>query len=207
MSDHTAPTSGHEAPSTAATSPISVEQAAAVLGVSVTTVKRRIRDGSLRAEEADRPQGTVWLVYLDPAVTPASDADQAAATSGHTAPTVPATVPTTPAADAMVALIQATIGTILGPLVGELAASRQTIERQAGQLVSQAETIGRLSAALESSEARHAALLASGTTEAPGRPRSRPHVLSRPPGRIRPHRTRARGGGAGCSRYTGRGTQ
>ena len=44
----------------------------------------------------------------------------------------------------MVSLIQTTIATVLGPLVAELAASRQQTERQAEQLVSQAETIGML---------------------------------------------------------------
>ena len=34
----------------------------------------------------------------------------------------------------MVSLIQTTIGTVLGPLVGQLDAQRQTIERQAGEL-------------------------------------------------------------------------
>ena len=38
------------------------------------------------------------------------------------------------------------IRSVVAPLVGELAASRQTIERLAGQLVAQAETIGRLAA-------------------------------------------------------------
>ena len=46
----------------------------------------------------------------------------------------------------MMSLIQTTIGTVLGPLVGELAAARQTNERQAAQLVEQAETIGELRA-------------------------------------------------------------
>jgi len=45
----------------------------------------------------------------------------------------------------MTVLVQATIATVLGPLVAELAASRQTNERQAEQLVSQAGTIGRQS--------------------------------------------------------------
>lgn len=51
-----------------------------------------------------------------------------------------------PAAEAMVSLIQTTIGAVLGPLVAEQAALRQIVERQADQLVSQAGTIGRLEA-------------------------------------------------------------
>jgi hypothetical protein len=161
MSDHTEATSGQGAPTAAATTPVTVEQAAAILGVSITTVKRRIRAGSLRAEEARRPQGTVWLVYLPSEAT-------GAATSGQGAASVVATAPTsTPAADAMVSLIQTTIGTVLGPLVAELAASRQTNERQAGQIARQSETIGELRAenrALLASTAPH---IAETTTEPP----------------------------------------
>ena len=99
MSGHLEVTSGHDAPSAAAPAPVTLEQAAAILGVSVTMVKRRIRAGVLRAAAARSPHGTVWLVSLPPAAT-------------------------TPAADAMVPLIQTTIRTVLGPLVAELAASR-----------------------------------------------------------------------------------
>jgi hypothetical protein len=52
-------------------------------------------------------------------------------------------------ADALASLIRATLTPIIGPLVAELAASRQTIERQADQLVSQAETIGTLRAEVD----------------------------------------------------------
>ena len=76
MNDDSAATSGHEAPNAAATTAVTVEQAAANLGVSITTVKRRIRSGTLRAEQAQRPQGTVWLVYLDAAATPAAISGQ-----------------------------------------------------------------------------------------------------------------------------------
>jgi excisionase family DNA binding protein len=141
MTDQLAATSGQEPPNAAATAPITVEQAAAVLGVSVTTVKRRIRTGALRGEQAQRPQGTVWLVYLDPAATPAVEERPPAASVAATAAATP-----TAQAEAMVSLIQTTIGTVLGPLVAELAASRQTVERQADQLVAQAGTIGRLEA-------------------------------------------------------------
>ncbi len=121
MSDQPAATSGHDAPTAAATTAVTVEQAATILGVSVTTVKRRIRAGSLRAESVSRPQGTVWLVYLPTAATSAAEERPPAATVAATAPT------TTPAAEAMVSLIQTTIGTVLGPLVGQLDAQRQTI--------------------------------------------------------------------------------
>ena len=63
--------------------------------------------------------------------------------------------------EAMVSLIQTTIGTVLGPLVAELAASRQTIERHA-------ETIGDLRAenrALRAAQTQQASNLTVETSE------------------------------------------
>jgi hypothetical protein len=80
----------------------------------------------------------------------------------------------------MVSLIQATIGPVLGPLVAELAASRQVNERQAEQLAGYAAMIaelredrGRLTAELEALKASRSPVAASET--APGvRPSLRP---------------------------------
>ena len=66
----------------------------------------------------------------------------------------------------MVSLIQTTVGTVLGPLVGQLDAQRQTIERQAEQLASQAETIGELRAQLAAGRSE-SPLVASGATAPP----------------------------------------
>jgi hypothetical protein len=55
----------------------------------------------------------------------------------------------TPANDALAAIVQAALTPIVAPLIAEIAASRQTNERQAIQLVEQAETIGRLRTELE----------------------------------------------------------
>jgi len=149
MSDQPATTSGHEAPSVAATTAVTVDQAAAMLGVSVTTVKRRIRSGALRAEQVHRPQGTVWLVYLDPAAKERSPAASVAAT----APTTP-----TAQAEAMVALIQTTIATVLGPLVAEQTALRQTVERQTDVLRTLERENGMQAAELERAAAAVVAL-------------------------------------------------
>jgi hypothetical protein len=46
----------------------------------------------------------------------------------------------------MVSLIQATIGTVLGPLVGQLDAQRLTIERMAGELREVEREVGALRA-------------------------------------------------------------
>jgi hypothetical protein len=45
----------------------------------------------------------------------------------------------------MVSLIQTTIGTVLGPLVGQVDAQRQTIERQADRIAELERENGRLS--------------------------------------------------------------
>src|SRR5580765_571550 len=72
-----------------ATAPVTVEQAAAVLGVSVSTVHRRIRSGVLKAEQAARPQGKVWLVHLPPDVVVATGQPSPPIASEATAPTAP----------------------------------------------------------------------------------------------------------------------
>jgi len=64
-------------------------------------------------------------------------------------------------AEVMVSLIQTTIATVLGPLVAEQAALRQTVERQADQLVSQAETLGRVTAERDAARAEVEAVKAA----------------------------------------------
>jgi len=53
----------------------SLQDAAAVLGVSVNTLRKRIRAGQVRAERIERPQGYVWQVYLDGLQPPDQRAD------------------------------------------------------------------------------------------------------------------------------------
>ena len=172
MSDQSGATSDHDAPTAAATAPVTVEQAAAILGVSVTTVRRRIRSGALRAEEARRPQGPVWLVYLPPDAAAATGSDREVSTAAATAPT------TTPAADAMVSLIQTTIATVLGPLVGQLDAQRQTIERQADRVAELEREVGRLTERL-------ALTAPESTLEASTAPQSPEPATGPPPARWR----------------------
>lgn len=167
-SDQSAATSGQDAPNAVATAPITVEQAAAVLGVSVTTVKRRIRAGSLRGEQAQRPQGMVWLVYLDPAATPSAEERPPAASVAATAPTT-----LTAQADAMVSLIQTTIATVLGPLVGQIDAQRQTIERQADRIAELERENGMLSERLTAPAPAHSPV-ASNLRPEPVTPPSEP---------------------------------
>lgn len=150
-----------------------VAEAAEILGVSTQTVRRMIRRGQLQGERVHRPQGSTYVVSL-PVDAPAGDTDATA--TQQPPPNVSRSNATGPAqAEAMVSLIQTTIATVLGPLVGQIDAQRQTIERQADQLVCQAGTIGRLeaeNAALMASQAKHGAILTPDpgplSVEAPG---------------------------------------
>jgi excisionase family DNA binding protein len=126
------------------TTPVTIEQAAAILGVSASTIRRRIRAGTLRVEETRRPQGVVWLVHLPPGAAPVAEPATVATDPVTTTVTAP-----TPAADAMVALIQATLAPVLAPIVAELAATRQAGEAKDATIRNQAETIGRQGAELE----------------------------------------------------------
>ena len=142
---------------------VTVAEAAAILGVNVVTVRRMIKRGQLEAERVHRPQGSAYLVTL-----PGDGAGDATST-GQPAQDVSRTQGTsTPPAEAMVSLIQTTIGTILGPLVGELDRHRQTIERQAETIAELREDRGRQSAELERARAEIDALTssaASGTAQ------------------------------------------
>ena len=128
-------TSHHGAGAAVATAPVTVEQAAAILGVSASTIRRRIRDGSLRAQPAHRPQGIVWLVHLP-----------AAATVGTTQPPPPAgavaTTPTAAAGDQMIAYTRS----LLEPLVTAL-------ERSQGRVAELERENGRLAAELRALQA------------------------------------------------------
>lgn len=126
-----------------------LQEAAALLGIGVNTLRRRIAAGQVRAEQIQRPQGYAWRVYLDvePASTqhPPQESEQEA----------PRTLPQPPApAEAMATLIQATLTPIVAPLVAELAASRQANERQAAHIEDLARENGRLTAELEAARAR-----------------------------------------------------
>jgi Helix-turn-helix domain len=131
----------------AATTPVTIEQAAALLGLSTSTVRRRIRAGLLRVEEVRRPQGVMRLVYLpddvDPAVTQVSEVTGVAATA-----------PVTGSHEAMIAYTQA----LLDPLVAALERSQATVKEQA-------ETIGELRATLSTLTAPESPLAASGAAQ------------------------------------------
>ena len=141
MQDATA--GSHDAP----TAGYSLQEAAASLGIGINTLRRRIAAGLVRAEQVERPQGYVWRVYLDgrhPPMQPTSDPTDRERLGSLPRPPAPLAQ-----AEALAALIQATLTPIIAPLVAEQAALRQTVERQATQLVGQAERLGRQGAELE----------------------------------------------------------
>jgi hypothetical protein len=158
MTVHAATVSDHDAPTTVATAPVSVERAASILGVSVTTVRRRIRAGAIRAEEARRPQGPVWLVYLPADLTSPTANDQAGAISDHPPVTTAATAPTT-AGDAMIAYTQ----TLLAPLVAAL-------ERAQARVAELERENGRQAAELNTLRAQNDALVAPTVVQPPDPP-------------------------------------
>jgi excisionase family DNA binding protein len=126
-------TTHQDAGAAAATAPVTVEQAATILGVSATTVRRRIHAGTLRAEEVSRPQGVVWLVHLPADATPGTTKPPPAASTV-------ATTATAAAGDQMIAYTR----TLLEPLVGALERSQARVgelERENGRLAAELEAL------------------------------------------------------------------
>lgn len=135
---------------------VTVSEAAGILGVSTQTVRRMIRRGQLEGERVHRAQGSAYVVRI---AVPNTAGDSDATVIQQPAPNVSrANATDRPAsAEAMVSLIQATIGTVLGPLVGQIDAQRQTIERQAERIEALAREVGELRAENRALESRTAA--------------------------------------------------
>ena len=115
---------------------VPVAVAARILGLSATTVRRRIDAGELEAERVVRPQGTAFLVRVSR--DEPSRADETPA-SPQDAPGARQDAPS--GAD--------TLTTVVLPLVGQIDALRQTVERQAEQIAGLREERGRLHAELD----------------------------------------------------------
>jgi excisionase family DNA binding protein len=139
---------------------VTVAEAAHRLGVSVATVRRRIRAGELVAERLIRPQGSAFVVRLpvdaSASVSDAYDTEQEPRVTARTQASAP---------EAMAALIQATLTPIIAPLVAQLDAHRQTVERQADALRELERENGRLAAELAAAHAQNTLLDAPGSTE------------------------------------------
>ena len=127
---------------------VPVAEAARRLGISTATVKRRIAAGTLEAEQLTRPQGIEYRVRL-PRDVPAPLSDVTPPLAERTASEGE---PSTGTAQDL----SAAIGVAVAPLVERLAIQdamiadqRQTIERQAEQLIQSAEQRGRLGREVE----------------------------------------------------------
>jgi hypothetical protein len=139
MTFQDAPTTRQQAPATHRFVPVS--EAVRMLGLSATTIRRKIDAGELEAERVARPQGTAFLVKVP------GDEPSRAGDALQTPQEAPGTRQDAPGrADSLAA--------VLVPLVAQIDALRQTVERQADQLVSQAETIGQLRAELAAERAK-----------------------------------------------------
>ncbi len=164
--------SAQAAPSRHPATSCTLQEAAAVLGVSLNTLRRKIRSGEVAAERVRRPQGYVWRVEL-PEDQPAGQ--QSAGTLPLEAPgTLQQQAPDLQRAEAMASYSRA----LLEPLVARLAEQEQIIREQA-------EDLGRLRAELEHARegptARHqTATDARGTAEGPDPPSEPPEPPSAP---------------------------
>ena len=61
---------------------VKVPEAARIMGVSVDTIRRRIRSGALKATQKKTSSGHVWLVELPEGYSPSAAPVQAAGTAG-----------------------------------------------------------------------------------------------------------------------------
>jgi hypothetical protein len=159
---------GESAPSQHPAAAFTLHEAAAALGISLNTLRRRIDAGQVRAERVSRPQGHVWRVYLDADHRADQRAEQGATQdAGSTLPQPPGDILR---AEAMATYTRS----LLEPLVSRLAEQERTIREQA-------EELGRLRervAMLDSPNPHQSAIAANLTAQTPDPPAGEP---SEPP--------------------------
>jgi hypothetical protein len=166
---------------------IPVAEAVRILGLSATTIRRKIDAGELEAERIARPQGTAFLVKV-PSDEPADAPTRAENTpsTNHDAPRTPQEAPLTHL-DTPGRTDQLTA--VVVPLVAQIDALRQTVDRQAEQLVSMSETIGRQAERVANLEIENGHLMArivalkapQQRVDAPTAPESLPPIPKPPP--------------------------
>ena len=115
--------------STVGTRWYTIAEAAPLLGVSVDTVRRRVKRGQLESRQVRTQHGPTWEVCLG-------------TLQGEPAPAAEGTEGAAQAAEDRSQAMAVWAATLLAPLAAELGEARQTIERQA-------ETIGRQGAELD----------------------------------------------------------
>jgi hypothetical protein len=122
---------------------VPVKEAAARLGLSESDVRRRIKAGTLPAEQFERPQGTYYRVIFEAPTDTSLPADQLPATRpNQTAPRPDAKTPRQHAAPGI---------DVLATLLARLT---ETVERQAQTIADLREDRGRLQAHAEHVSAR-----------------------------------------------------
>jgi len=166
-----APTKHQDAPGTHRFVPVS--EAVRILGLSATTIRRKIDAGELEAERVVRPQGTAFLVKV-PANEPPRTAEPLQTLQGD--PTTPHHAPLTnhdapPGAEYLAAVVV--------PLVAQIDALRQTVERQADTIADLREDRGRQAAELDAARAQVSTLEARTASQTGDAPRELPTPLSR----------------------------
>jgi hypothetical protein len=132
----------------------SLQDAAGILGVSVNTLRKRIRAGQVKAERVQRPQGYVWQVYLDARHPPDQPTDDPPSQQAPWSLQDPPTALTQ--AEAMAAYTRS----LLEPLVAHVA----TLE---GALRELERENGRLTAENDALRAQNATVAAPGSTDRP----------------------------------------
>ena len=135
-----------------------VDQAARELSLSVATVKRRLKRGTLRGEQERTPAGFKWYVLVDTAATAGATADEAGGGAG-------ATAGATAAATAN--------GALLSQRAEEMARySAELLAPYVRRIEEQAEEIGALKAQLAAATANDQAVTPNGAAPVPAeRPR------------------------------------
>jgi hypothetical protein len=111
--------------------PATLPDAARILGVSKSTVRRLVKAGKLEAERILRPQGYVWMVMVP---APSMEIQDEPPMWIPPLPANPPEAPTTPPA------LVTWMTSVLEPLVVELGTSRQRIEelaREIGRLMAE----------------------------------------------------------------------
>ena len=127
---------------------VTIDQAAAILNTSPSTVRRWVKEGKVRSKRVTTPQGHAFRVHLD-GHPPSVETSNGRRPSGESAPAVPPvmepatasmTAPSIERAEAMTRYNEA----LLAPLVAELAAARLGLLTQADRIAELARENGTL---------------------------------------------------------------
>jgi len=127
---------------------VTIDQAAAILNTSPSTVRRWVKEGKVRSERVTTPQGHAFRVHLD-GHAPSVETSNGRRPSGESAPAVPPVMESATASMAAPSIERAEAMTryneaLLAPLVAELAAARLGLLTQADHIAELARENGTL---------------------------------------------------------------